>query len=364
MTAVKANALAEVPGNEVWMLVADNSGKRVFEVSPKVRIVNLGVDYYKDDWKSRWNVLKGIFLKRWLHRKRVTEALKTIDPDVLVSVGQSEKNFLPRIKGKWLRIREIHYLKDYRWKAASSLFDKMLALAGDLRDYVFSIKKYDSIVVLTEEDKESNWKGNPKVVVIPNPVNVKRGICSKLDAKRVIAVGRLVPQKNFASLINSFRKVSMKHPDWCLDIYGEGPEREMLQRLISELSLDDKVRLNGNSHRVSGEMVDSSILAMTSRFEGFGVVLIEAMSVGLPVVSYACPCGPKDIITDGIDGFLIPPGNEDVLAERLCELIEDESMRESMGKAALASVGRFDIDRIVQLWMDLFRKDEDSHSHI
>lgn len=244
------------------------------------------------------------------------------------------------------------------------MFDKMLALAGDLRDYVFSIKKYDRIVVLTEEDKESNWKGNPKVVVIPNPVNVKRGICSKLDAKRVIAVGRLVPQKNFASLINSFGKVSLKHPDWRLDIYGEGPEREMLQRQISELSLDGKIRLNGNSQRILGEMVESSILAMTSHFEGFGVVLIEAMSVGLPVVSYACPCGPKDIITDGIDGFLIPPGNEEVLAERICELIEDESKRESMGKAALASVGRFDIDRIVLLWMDLFRKDEDSHSHI
>ncbi|MCR5464841.1 MAG: glycosyltransferase family 4 protein [Bacteroidales bacterium] len=356
VTVVKANALAEVPGNEVWMLVADNSGNRVFGVSPKVRVIALEVDYYKNDWKSRWNVLIGIFFKRWQHRRRVAKALDSIDPDVLVSVGQSEKNFLPRIKGKWATIREIHYLKDYRWKAASSLFDKILAFAGDLRDYVFSINKYDSIVVLTEEDKETSWKGNPKVVVIPNPVEVKRGIRSNLDTKRVIAVGRLVPQKNFASLINAFRGVSMRHPDWRLDIYGEGPEREPLQSLISEFLLEDKIRLNGSSHRVLEEMANSSMLAMTSRFEGFGVVLIEAMSVGLPVVSYACPCGPKDIITDAVDGFLVPSGDEDKLAERICELIEDEDKRRRMGLAALSSSGRFDIDRVILLWMELFRK--------
>ena len=103
-------------------------------------------------------------------------------------------------------------------------------------------------------------------------------------------------------------------------------------------------------------MVGSSMLVMTSKFEGFGVVLIEAMSVGLPVVSYACPCGPKDVITNGKDGFLVPPEDEMVLAERLCSLIENDSMRREMGQEALENVKRFSIETVVAQWMDLFRK--------
>lgn len=356
VTVAKANALVEVPGNEVFILFADHSGERVLDVSPKVRVVDLGVDYYKDDWKSRWNVLKGIVIKRSLHRRRLEEVLHEVNPDILVSVGQSEKNFLPRIQGKWATVREIHYVKDYRWKAAQSIFDKILAFGGDLLDYSFNIKKYDRIVVLTHEDKELNWKDNPKVAVIPNPVEVRSGHISALNEKRIIAVGRLVQQKNFASLVNAFSLVAMRRPDWRLDIFGDGPEKSRLQTLISSLGLDDKIRLRGNTNRVIEEMVGSSMLVMTSKFEGFGVVLIEAMSVGLPVVSYACPCGPKDVITNGKDGFLVPPEDEMVLAERLCSLIENDSMRREMGQEALENVKRFSIETVVAQWMDLFRK--------
>ena len=356
VTVAKANALVEVPGNEVFILSADHSGERLLEVSPKVRVINLGVDYYEDDWKSRWNVMKGIFIKRRLHRRRLEEVLHEVNPDILVSVGQSEKDFLPRIQGKWAKVREIHYVKDYRWKAARSLFDKILAFGGDLFDYSLHIKKYDRIVVLTLEDKELNWKDDPKVVVIPNPVEVRRSQISTLEKKRIIGVGRLVPQKNFASLVNAFSLVARRHPDWRLDIFGEGPERSYLQSLISGLGLEDMIGLRGNTNKAIVEMVNSSVLAMTSVFEGFGVVLIEAMSVGLPVVSYACPCGPKDVITNGKDGFLVPLEDEIVLAERLCSLIENDSLRREMGQEALENVKRFSIETVVGQWMDLFRK--------
>ena len=356
VTVAKANALAEIPGNEVWIMSADHSGERMFKVSPKVRVVDLGVDYYKDDWKSRWNVLKGIVIKRRLHRRRLEEALHEVNPDILVSVGQSEKNFLPRIQGKWATVREIHYVKDYRWKAAQSFFDKILAFGGDLLDYSFQIKRYDRIVVLTHEDRELNWKGDPKVAFIPNPVEVRHGHISSLEKKRIIAVGRLVLLKNFASLVKAFSLVAMRHPDWQLDIFGDGPEKSRLQTLITSLGLDDKVRLRGNTNRVIEEMVDSSMLAMTSKFEGFGVVLIEAMSVGLPVVSYACPCGPKDIITDGEDGFLVNPGKEEEMAEKICYLIEDESMRQRMGINGLKKASRFALDKVIWQWMELFQE--------
>lgn len=354
VTVAKANALAEMPGNEVWILSADHSGERVLDVSPKVRVVDLGVDYYKDDWKSRWNVLKGIVIKRSLHRRRLEEVLHEVNPDILVSVGQSEKNFLPRIQGKWATVREIHYVKDYRWKAAQSIFDKILAFGGDLLDYSFYIKKYDRIVVLTHEDKELNWKDNPKVAVIPNPVEVRSGHISALNEKRIIAVGRLVQQKNFASLVNAFSLVAMRHPDWRLDIFGDGPEKSRLQTLISSLGLDDKIRLRGNTNRVIEEMVGSSMLAMTSKFEGFGVVLIEAMSVGLPVVSYACPCGPKDIISDSKNGFLVPTDDEKTMADKICILIEDVGLRKQMGAEALRRSEDFSVANIMKKWTDLF----------
>ena len=211
-------------------------------------------------------------------------------------------------------------------------------------------------MVLTHEDRELNWKGDPKVAVIPNPVEVRHGHISSLEKKRIIAVGRLVLLKNFASLVKAFSLVAMRHPDWQLDIFGDGPEKSRLQTLITSLGLDDKVRLRGNTNRVIEEMVDSSMLAMTSKFEGFGVVLIEAMSVGLPVVSYAYPCGPKDIITDGEDGFLVNPGKEEEMAEKICYLIEDESMRQRMGINGLKKASRFALDKVIWQWMELFQE--------
>ena len=167
---------------------------------------------------------------------------------------------------------------------------------------------------------------------------------------------RLVLLKNFASLVKAFSLVAMRHPDWQLDIFGDGPEKSRLQTLITSLGLDDKVRLRGNTNRVIEEMVGSSMLVMTSKFEGFCVVLIEAMSVGLPVVSYACPCGPKDIITDGEDGFLVNPGKEEEMAEKICYLIEDESMRQRMGINGLKKASRFALDKVIWQWMELFQE--------
>ena len=354
VTVTKANALAGIPGNEVWILIADNSGKRVYEVSPKVHVIDLDINYYSDDWKSRWYVLKGFIVKRRLHRSRLKQELARIKPDVVVSVGQSEKHFLPGIKGPWARVREIHFPKNYRWLAADSLFDRILAVGGDIYDYRFRIHRYDRIVVLTNEDRERNWKFGNKVVVIPNPCEVRDAGVSALEDKRVIAAGRLTSHKNFSSLIRAFRKVADKHPDWRLDIFGEGDEREPLQKHISELSLAGNVSLKGSAGDIIKEMKASSVLALSSRFEGFGLVLIEAMSVGVPVVAYACPCGPKDIVTEGVDGFLVPFGDEDSMAGKLCELIEDERKRRSMGMAALSKAARYNVGEIMRMWMSLF----------
>lgn len=356
VTLSKAGALAGIEDNQVWIITSDNTGESVFPVPNGVIHIDLGVNYYSDDWKSRWNVLKGIFIKRRIHRKRLEEVLHRICPDVVIGVGQSEKNFLPRIKGDWRTVREYHYARDYRWKSASDWFGRLSAIVGDLIERFFTLGKYDRIVVLTNEDKDTNWKGRNSVSVIPNPITIKPGISASLDNKRIIAVGRLTFQKNFASLIRAFSVVAGRYPDWILDILGEGPDRIALEEEIKRLCLTDRVFLRGRQTNVSEWMRQSSIFTLTSRFEGFSLALLEAMGCGLPVVSYACPCGPKDIVTNGVDGFLVTMGDEADLAECVCRLIEDKQLRIRFGTAAKEFAQSYCFEKVTIMWMNLFQE--------
>lgn len=239
ITISKANALSQIEGNEVWIIVTDNKQKPVLPIDSKVHIIDLDINYFADDWKSKWHVLKGIFIKRKLHKKKLTVALNEIRPDIVISTGTSEKNFLPgisSISSKPAFIREIHNTKNYRSLAATNVFYKTLAFLGDIIDYNIYIKKYHRIVVLTNEDKETNWKYDDNVVVIPNPLTSPCTLQSSLENKTVIAVGRLVPQKNFSSLIEAWVHVAEKHPDWTLEIWGEGHLRIELENLIAKLN--------------------------------------------------------------------------------------------------------------------------------
>ena len=354
VTVTKANALALRPGNEVWVIVADNSGPRRVLVSPTVHVINLGINYYAEDWRSKWNVLKGIFIKRRKHRKALEAVLEKIQPDILISVGQSEKNFLPSIRGPWRTIREFHFVKPYRRFHAHTAFDHLLARGGDLIDR-FVLKKYDRIVILTQEDKVRNWRPWKSVSVIPNPAPSSSRYAS-LVPKRIVAIGRLAYPKNFSSLIRSFAIVVRQFPDWTLDIFGEGEERKTLLSEIRSLDLNASVRLMGSTSDVPSILPSYSLFAMSSRFEGFPLVLVEALSCGLPVVSYACPCGPRDIIRDGVDGFLVPPGDETLLAERICQLIEDENLRRRMGTAAQERAKEFSLEKVIPMWTSLFEE--------
>ena len=128
----------------------------------------------------------------------------------------------------------------------------------------------------------------------------------------------------------------------------------MLQRMIDELSLADNVQLMGYSSDVINKVSEARFLVFTSDYEGFGMVIVEGMSVGLPAISYTCPCGPKDIITDGVDGFLIAVGDEEMMAKKICQLIEDQDLLEKMSAAATQKASVYSIDRVMQQWVSLF----------
>lgn len=356
VTITKANALSKIEGNEVWIIVTDNKREPIENIEKNVHLIDLDINYYEDDYKSKWHILKGIFIKRNEHKKRLQSTLNDIRPDIIISTGTSEKFFLPNIKinSNPQFIREIHFTRNYRSLNARNLFEKISAKIGDFIDYKLSINRYNSIVVLTEQDKNENWENNKKIIAIHNPIKSLPYKTSTIENKKVIAAGRLTHQKNFASLIRSWNSVVNNHPDWSLEIYGNGAEYNNLLTLISNLKLEKHVFLKGHSYNILEEMANASIFTLTSTFEGFGLVIVEAMSCGLPVISYNCPCGPKDIISDGTDGFLVPLNDEQCLAEKINLLIENEALRKQMSKAALIKSQKFTAKEVISIWMNLF----------
>lgn len=355
VTICKANALAEVAGNEVFIIVTDNQRDfRPTPLSPKVRVVDLQVNYYDDDWKSRWHFLKGMFVKRRTHKKRLAKELRQIQPDIVVSVGYAEKNFLPSIHGEWKTIKEQHFASDYQILIAKTPLQNLIARAIKLYNR-YKARQYDKIVLLTQEDKQLNWRDTPRTTVIPNPITFPTdSAVSTLQERRIVTVGRLVSEKNFTSLIRAFAAVARKHPDWMLDIYGEGSEKAALQQQIKQTDMENNICLRGYTNNVREKMLHASGFVLSSLYEGFGLVLVEAMSCGLPVVSYACPCGPRDIISEKEDGFLVPVGDEQALTNRICKLVEYRELRLRMGKAAKEKANKYRLDKIIPMWMDLF----------
>ena len=357
VTIAKANALAKVEGNEVWIVVTDGKYPPLQPLHD-VHFVNLDVNYCEDDWQGFFYVLKGFFLKRSIHKHRLWKTLNEIKPDIVVSMGTSEKFFLPTLKicSHPCFVREMHFASNYRVLYSQNVFGKMMGYVDFWYDFRWKIKKYNQIVLLTEEDRERYWRGNQKVIVIPNPVISECGRVSCLDKTTVVAVGRLVSVKNFEALIRIWSTVVVKHPDWQLKIYGEGCQETMLRQLVKSLNLEGKVFLMGRTSAVLEKMADASMFVHTSTVEGFGLVLVEAMSVGLPVVSYACSCGPSDIIADGENGYLIPVGDEGMFVERVCSLIEDKEKRISMGRKGKVMSTQYNVDKIRDRWMSLFEE--------
>lgn len=218
--------------------------------------------------------------------------------------------------------------------------------------------KLNALVVLTEGD-ETDFRDvlggtSTRVIRIPNALPGIPTVRADLDSKRIVAVSNYIPQKGLELLITAFDKVAREYPDWHLRVYGWGPLYGDLQRQIREARLHNHVFLMGQTDQLDDELASSSIFVLSSRREGFAIAIIEAMAVGLPVVSFDCPRGPSDIITDGVDGTLVPLGDVDALAEAIIDLIEDPEKRRIHSEAALRRARSYEIDTIGQAWRRTF----------
>ena len=351
----KVRYLVEEKGWDVTVVTTDQHERPPFYPFPEeVKMVDLGVNYSEDNGKPFLKKLLGFLKKRRLHKKRMTEVLAQVKPDVVDCFYPGECSFMPGMKDGSVKVMELHQSKlfhhQYNRTGLMGLADKYRAVMDERL-----VRKFDRFVVLTEEDREM-WGEMPGIRVIPNAANFIADKHSDCSAKRVIAVGRLDYQKSFDRLILVWEKVHQQMPDWRLDIFGQGEWQEMLQGMIDERGLQDCVKLNGPTKDIGKEYAESSMLVMSSHYEGFPMVLVEAMACGLPAVCFDFKCGPRDIINEGENGLIVPDGDLEGLAEAMITLMKDDELRKKMGENAKKVVETYSEERVMGLWVNLFEE--------
>ena len=353
---LKANYFAEHFGYDITIILTEGKGKPLFyPLSNKIKVINLNIGFEKL-WTCSFIRMIFVYLKKQRQfKKALTKELMRIRPDITISLLRREINFINDIKDGSRKIGEMHINRaNYRnYSTEKVCFIKKLFAKFWSSNLLHHLQKLDKLVVLTDRDRES-WVELNNVVTIPDPLSLSPTTISPLTEKRVVAIARYSHEKGIDLLLKAWSVVEKQISDWRLDVYGDG-DRTPYEQLIDDLKINRKsCQLHGRTDDVEKEYCNSSIFVLSSRFEGFGMVLTEAMACGLLVVSFDCPWGPRSIITDGEDGLLVENGNVEALASSLSKLMSDEILRQSISKAGLKNVRRFSIDYVADQWRRLF----------
>lgn len=336
VTAILSKTLIE-RGHQIQIISIVGKGENPFFTFDK-KVIR----HYLEPPKS-----SGLPIMRDIRRVRLMKDLFAKEkPDIIIIVdaGRSFVN-IPATRG-FTTITWEHFNVNTNWHLMHSLSRKI------------AVKYSDMIVTLTQGDVEAYRKkfGATKVISIPNPVTVDLSERTMMTEKRVLAVGRIVDQKGFDLLVKAWQIAYPKAPDWKLRIVGAGKLQHDLEKLIQALGVSNSVEILPPTKDVVTQYKQASIFALSSRHEGLPLVLIEAMAMGLPAVSFDCETGPRDIVIDGKTGILVPPLNIEKMAEGLVDLMTNAEKRMAFSKHAIEASAKFDIEAIVDQWEALFKQ--------
>ena len=346
----KMNWLVEYGNCEVCLLVANQGNHSiVFPLSSKIEVHDINIMFHQIYRYSGVNRYLKSYRLHQLFRKRLLDIIKTFSPDVIIFTRLEFACDVVSVKGDIPVVYESHNsFLAYKFEKYSLLHNIRIKL------WHRALKKVQLIVTLTNGDAMEWKKLNPHVQVIPNIVHLNNtGRYSDCNSKSAIFVGRFSRQKDIDSLLQIWTVIHKHYPDWSLHIYGGyGQEQEVLMSEIKHT--DANILIHEPTSDILEKYMESSILLMTSRYEPFGLALPEAMSCGLPVVAFDCPYGPADIITNDIDGFIIQDRDINEFVDKVSLLIENESLRKTMGKNGQINSQRYAACSIMPMWKLLF----------
>lgn len=361
--SVKANYLAELNGGKdyhITIITHTQFDQPIFfDFSPKIKIVHLDLEDSILELRQYKSFERSKRYRKFIstYRQKVEDYLMNNPTDIAISMGNgAEHSFLPYIKDGSIKLIEFHF--NFH-KGPFKRLDENLSLFNLKAKYhQYRLKKtyqkYHKIITLTKADEEVWRKHFDNTQTITNPLTIQPLTNPTLQNKRALAVGRLAEQKGFDYLIDAWKIVNEKHPDWTLDIYGDGELKQQLLLQIERSNLQGKVIINRPTKEIEEIYHKHSFFVLSSRFEGFVLAIIEAMASGIPCVSFDCQYGPNQIINHGENGFLTPLENVEQLAEHIIKLIENEDLRKEFSQKAVISAQKFSLENIMQQWQDLF----------
>lgn len=356
VVAVKANYFAEQLGYDVTVIVTEGKGRDCFfPISDKVRIVNYELNF-EELWRLPfWKKVFVYLIKQRRFKKRLKADLMKIRPDFTISTLRREINFLNGIDDGSFKIGELHVNRaNYRnIDTTNSNVLKRLFAKMWMNSLLGHLKRLDKMVVLTD-NALGDWPELSNVVKIPDALPFRINGKSDLTAKRVVSIGRYAYDKGNDLLLQAWTIIEKQMPEWTLEIYGNG-DKEPYQKQMVDLGIDQqRCQLHGPVTDVKKEYLSSSVFVLPSRFEGFGLVIIESMACGVPIVAFDCENGPRSIISDDENGFLISPFDVNLMAEKVMLLMKNQELRYRMGENAQKAASQYEMDKIGLQWKHLF----------
>ena len=351
----KVRWLVDRGGYEIVIVTTDqHGGQPYFDFPASVKMIDLGINYWDDYSKNplarTWLTLR----KQRMHRRKLAEVLRQERPDITFVHYPTEAWVAADIRDGSPKVMEFHTSRYFRLQETPQGLHRLVARYRSRQDRQRA-KRFSTVVVLTEEDREQ-W-GLPGLRVIPNAAPQVNVAADPGRSRTVIAVGRLIPLKRFDQLLEAWAMLPAElRSCWQLKIFGDGHLEEPLKQQALSLGIGDSVQILPSTGDIYTEYANAALLTMTSQYEGLSMVMLEALSVGLPMVSYSFKCGPRDLIDDGENGYIVPLGDVKALSAAMQKLMRDDALRDRMSRAARRKAEAFQEARIMEKWEALFHE--------